>query len=308
MAAVKQILFLLLFSSQILFAQRSVALLNVGPGAYNAAASSVVSYSEIPFELAGGMLVVKASVDGEIGNFILDTGAPGIVLNADNEEFTNVSNASSVGGDMQVGEVVVQHFQLGNIYMNKAQGHVLNVRHLETACGMDLMGLIGFDVLRNYELLFDFPNHNIQAFKSGTAKDAMKTAPLTSFSFTLCGHVPVFLAKVGNKRAYLGLDSGAEVNLLNAKYFDKINPSDLANVQAELLTGLDNLTKNVTAADVKSTRVKSTALPSMRYVFTDMSHLRSQLDTPIDGLLGVPFFENRVISIDYGQKKIRIWQ
>lgn len=304
----KRFLFLLLFSSQILFAQRNVALLNVEPSSRKETMPAPVGFAEIPFELAGGMVVVKASINGEVGNFILDTGAPGIVLNAENREIIAVGKASSVGGDMQVGEVVVQNFQLGIIHMDKTQGHVLNVQHLETACGMVLMGLIGFEVLRNYELLFDFPNHKIQAFKSGTAKEFIKTAPLTTFSFTLCGHVPVFAAKVGDKKAFLGLDSGAEVNLLNAKYFDKISPSNLANVQFELLTGLDNLTKNVIAADLKSTRIKGAQLPSMRYVFTDLSHLRSQLSTPIDGLLGVPFFENRVISIDYGQKKIRIWQ
>lgn len=289
-------------------AQRNVALLNVVPSSRLEAEDVLVEYSEIPFELAGGMLVVKASVNGEEGNFILDTGAPGIVLNAENDEIQTGSNASSVGGDMQVGDVVVRDFQLGFIHMDKTQGHVLNVHHLETACGMDLMGLIGFEVLRNYELLFDFPNHKIKAFKSGSATYASSHAPKTTFSFILCGHVPVFAAKVGDKRAFLGLDSGAEVNLLNAKYFDKISPTNLTNVQSELLTGLDNLTKNVMAADVKMTRVKGEQLPGMRYVFADLSNLRNQLDTPIDGLLGVPFFENRVISIDYGQKKIRIWQ
>jgi hypothetical protein len=304
----KLFLFLLLFPSHILMAQRNVALLNVGASSRNEAISATVDFAEIPFELAGGMVIVKASVNGEMGNFILDTGAPGIVLNAHSAEIKAVSKASSVGGDMEIGEVVVRNFQLGIIHMEKTEGHVLNVHHLETACGMDLMGLIGFEVLRNYELLFDFPNHKIQAFKSGTAKNAFGAAPLTSFSFTLCGHVPVFLAKVGDKRAFLGLDSGAEVNLLNAKYLDKISPANLSNIQSELLTGLDNMSKTVIAADVKMTHVKGEQLPEMRYVFADLDRLRSELDTPIDGLLGVPFFKDRVISIDYGQKKIRIWQ
>ena len=304
----KQILCMLLFTSQILFAQRNVALLNVEPSFRDKPISASVDFSEIPFEMAGGMIIVKASINGEAGNFILDTGAPGIVLNANNDEFDAMTNASSVSGNMQVGEVTVQNFQLGIIRMDKAQGHLLDVHHLEAACGIDLMGLIGFDVLRNYELLFDFPNNKIQAFKSGKANHHSGVSPKSSFSFMLCGHVPVILARVGNKRAFLGLDSGAEVNLLNAKYFDKINPSQLSNVQPELLTGLDNMPKNVMAADVKNTSIKGEQLSEMRYVFADLSRLQNDFNTPIDGLLGMPFFQNRVISIDYGQKKISIWQ
>ncbi|MBI1224844.1 MAG: hypothetical protein GC192_06370 [Bacteroidetes bacterium] len=304
----KKILSLLLFTSHFLIAQRNIALLNVVPNSSNTALAASVDFSEIPFELAGGMVVVQASINGEMGNFILDTGAPGIVLNTQNDEILKAANASSVSGDMKVGEVLVQDFQLGIIKIKKTQGHVLNVHHLETACGMNIMGLIGFDVLRNYELLFDFPNNKIQAFKSGKAVHENCADPKFTFSFVLCGHVPVFMAKVGNKRAFLGLDSGAEINLINLDYYKRINASNFSNVQTELLTGLDNMPNEVIAADVKNTRIKGEQLPEMRYVFADLSRLRNELNTPLDGLLGVPFFKDRVISIDYGRKKIRIWQ
>ncbi len=306
-ATMKKILLLLLVASQALMAQRNVALLNMEPSFRADYVAAPIEFSEIPFQFAGGMVIVKASVNGEMGNFILDTGAPGIVLNAQNEDIQSATNASSVGGGMLVGEVVVQNFQLGFIKLDKAQGHMLDVHHLEAACGMDLMGLIGFDVLRNYELLFDFPNSKISAFKSGTGKDFLGHAPKLTFSFTLCGHVPVIVAKVGNKRVFLGLDSGAEVNLLDAKYFDKITSSHLSNIQTELLTGLDKMTNTVVAADVSSTRIKNETLPEMRFVFADLSHLQHQFNIPLDGLLGIPFFKERVISIDYKQKEISIW-
>ncbi len=253
------------------------------------------------------MFVVRASVNGTVGNFILDTGAPGIVLNSKDESKKKTHQGASINGTLAIGEVEVNDFQLGNIHKQKAQGHVLNVQHLETACGMDIMGLIGYDVLRNYELLFDFPNKKIQAYKSGSALTRQSQKPRLAIPFTLCGHVPVIVAKIGGKRAFFGLDSGAEVNLMDKRFYEKIDPKQLTGASQEMLTGIDNTTQFAMAANVAETQVRGEALPGMRYVFTDLGRLRKDFDAPLDGLLGVPFFEGKVVSIDYGKKKIYIW-
>ena len=304
----KKILCLLLLTTNLLLGQRNVALLHVAASSSTIADASDFESSEIPFELAGGMIIVQAKIDGKEGNFILDTGAPGIVLNAVNFEGANVCQGASVGGSMAVGEVSVKNFQFGIIEKEKTLGHVLNVHHLEVACGRDIMGLIGFDVLKNFELMFDFQNNKIYAFKSGRSKKLNGANPKFSIPFVMHGHVPVILAKVGNKRVLLGLDSGAEVNLLDKRFFDKIDEQFLANVHVELLTGLDNSTQDVIAADVLNTKVKGSDLSAMRYVFTDLSHLRRNFNAPLDGLLGVPFFKDKVISIDYKQRKLLVWE
>src|SRR5688572_17931465 len=46
------------------------------PRAYSDSSTSV-----IPFNRAGNLIVVQARVDTTVGNFILDTGAPSLVLN-----------------------------------------------------------------------------------------------------------------------------------------------------------------------------------------------------------------------------------
>jgi hypothetical protein len=302
----KRILGLLLFISQFVFAQHNVALLHVEPRLDNAVPPTA-AYSEIPFQMAGGMIVVQASVNGETGNFILDTGAPGIVLDAKNEAFVANCKGGSVNGTLNVGQVLVNDFQLGIIHEEKTQGNLLDVHHLELACGMDIMGLIGYEVLKGYEVVFDFPNHKIQAFKSGTTR-ASKQKPTLALPFMLCGHVPVIVGRVGGKRVFLGLDSGAGVNVLDRKFFKKIKAANRSNIKQELLTGLENMPNQVMAADVNETKLRSTSLPPMRYVFTDLGGLRDNFGVTIDGLLGIPFFKDKVVSIDYGQKKVFIWQ
>ena len=44
------------------------------------------------------------------------------------------------------------------------------------------------------------------------------------------------------------------------------------------------------------------------YLFTDLSHLKTESDLYIDGLLGYPFFKQGRMSINYQEQKIYIWE
>lgn len=304
----KKLFCLLLLTSNLLLAQSNISLLHVGKFSHEPSGAALSGFSTTNFELAGGMVIVKATLDGQVGDFILDTGSPGIILNSQTDDFQSIQTASGVGGEMEIGTVELKNFEWGIIRKDKMQGFVLDVSHLEAACGRDIMGLIGFEVLKNYELLFDYGNKTVSVYNAGEAGAGRGLRLVQSFSFRLYGHVPVISAKVDGKRVNLGLDSGAGVNLLDKRFFDKIDTAILSDIEQEYLTGLDNERQLVLAADVSATYVKGHCLPEMRYVFTELEQLRQQFGIPLDGLLGFPFFKNQVVSIDYKKKKVSIWQ
>ncbi len=304
----KKLFCLLLLSSNLLLAQSNIAFLHVENPVFDSSGSYLDDFSSSSFELASGMVIVKAAINGRVGDFILDTGSPGIVLNSHTDEIQNSCAAAGVGGQMTIGTVEVENFEWGIIRKEKMQGFVLDVSHLEAACGREIMGLIGFDVLKNYELFFDYKNKTVKVFNAGEIESLTNLKVVKSIPFTLLGHVPVISTKVGGKRAYLGLDSGAEVNLLDSRFFDKIDLKSLTDIEQEFLTGLDNQKHPVMAADIETTQVRRHCLPEMRYVFTDLDMLAAHFGSPLDGLLGFPFFKNQVISINYKKKKIYFWE
>ncbi len=51
-------------------------------GDYDYVLSSQAQSGTIPFSKAGNLIVIQAMVDSITGNFILNTGAPGLILNA----------------------------------------------------------------------------------------------------------------------------------------------------------------------------------------------------------------------------------
>ena len=68
------------------------------------------------FELHSGFVVVTAQVDGQAGTYILDSGAPGRVLNARHcrGAKAGIVEVSGTGGTRKAGLVEVRIFQWGN--------------------------------------------------------------------------------------------------------------------------------------------------------------------------------------------------
>lgn len=304
----KYIFCLLLLTSSLLQAQNNIAFLYVNNPSTGSGTTSFSEFSETKFDLAGGMVIVEATINGQSGNFILDTGSPGIVLNAQRSNLSTTCHAAGIGGELTVGMVELQNFEWGIIKKEKLLGYVLDVSRLEASCGRKIMGLIGFDVLKNYELFFDYRNRTVKVFNSGQVRSATNLKSVKSIPFVLIGHIPVVSAKIDGKRVQLGLDSGAEVNLLDNRFFEKVSSTALANVQKEFLSGLDNEKQEVSSATVNSTCIKGYNLPEMRYLFADLSPVNRQFESSLDGLLGYSFFKNQIISIDYKKRKINIWK
>ena len=74
------------------------------------------------------------------------------------------------------------------------------------------------------------------------------------------------------------------------------------------LQGVDQEVKKVMTSTISETLVKGLPFADMKYLFTDLSHLKKESSLYIDGLLGYPFFKQEKMSINYQEKKIYIWE
>ena len=159
-----------------------------------------------------------------------------------------------------------------------------------------------------YELFFDYPNEVVKVYSAIKAKEVRKKGAVIELPFTMNGHIPVVQVKVGNKKVYLGLDSGAEVNLLDHSYYKALKKNYLSDKNKEKVIGLDRREHEVVSAKVKSTEMKKYSLEEMKFLFMDLSGLSEQFDYRMDGLLGFPFFQHYAVSINYKDKKIFLWE
>lgn len=260
----------------------------------------------VPFDLVDGKILVNARIDGTHKTFILDTGAPGLVLNK--KSFKNKTTlAKGVTGDVEISQEIVQNFEWAGIEANEAEALVLNMSHLEVAAKQDVAGLIGYDILKNAEVLFDYERRLIlltKSYKSSWHKDRK---PKAVINFEMVNHLPIIKVKIGKKVLHLGLDCGAETNILEKKLLKKISKSLIVKTKKEKVIGLDKNEKNADVAWISETSIKKDVYSNMKYLFTDLSAINDSDDIHIDGLLGAPFFQSAVFSINYEKRKLYVW-
>jgi hypothetical protein len=283
-------------------AQAPIALLDFGPAAA-ASRFAELEESSASFDLRGGLIFVNAVVDGKQGRYVIDTGAPGLVLNQAPQEGGDWSG-NGVTGCVGVEETMVEQFVLGNARFAHLNAYKVDLAYLEQSLGCEIDGLIGYEVLREMELVLDYPNRTITLLplrKSDPYQDEREGF----LDFFLINHIPVVSGKLGKKDILLGVDTGAGANVLRLALGRSFEASASGKNRVR---GTDSQVKmsSVVKAPVDIEGYEEEM--AQEYLLMDLSHLQSDLDRPIDGLLGFPFLQDGKWSIHYGQQRIYFWK
>lgn len=256
------------------------------------------------FEVREGLILVEGAMNDEKGYYILDTGAPMMVVNAKLDHESSVK-AAGITTEFTVHHTQVASFQWANIEHKNLEAVAVDISHLEQAAGKRILGLIGYEILKQYEVLFDYANHIIQLFPARSNKLHRNFRPVSSVKFTIEDHLPILDMKIDDQTYRVGLDSGSEVNLLTSAAKDELNYLQINGLRKEEIQGVDQVVRPVYATLITSTEVADHEFRHMKYLFTDLSHLK---DLDIDGLLGFPFFSQYKCSINYRKGRVYFWE
>ena len=303
----KNLILLLIIIAVNLNAQSSVAYLNAPNFEKTTATLTKKVETSKSFELIGGMIFIEANVNGKMGTFILDTGAPGVILNEKPMKKSEDLVAGGLNGTVEIGEVDIENFAWGIINLSNIKGYSLDISHLEESFEKEIAGLIGFNVLSDFELLFDYENKQVQILSAHKNELHKNNKPLQKVAFQKQGHLPVIQAKIGNKKYYFGIDTGAEVNLLDAAILSTLEDGILQINESTTIQGLDNSSQLVQTGTIKNTKIQAANFPEMDYLFVDFSEVNKNREIKIDGLLGFTFLTESKVSINYKKQKIYFW-
>lgn len=267
----------------------------------------------IPFDANGGLILVQANVNGIPGVFILDTGAEGLVLNSNYfspESLIANSNAFGVGGAVsKVGEYGVDTMLLDELYFQKIKAQTIDLSQLESDKKDKISGLIGFDILKDFEIMIQYKMRYLTLSRVTETGQIMDPLPHTmekvdSFAFQLGNFIPIIKVTIEGNSYKMGIDSGSEVNLLNIKGRRKW----LKNFK--ILKKVKILGANGGSTEVLAGRMSRIVLgtkykcASMATVLTNMDYLNKIYDTRLDGVLGYEFLAPWIFSINYKKKKL----
>lgn len=174
---------------------------------------------EIPFTIARKLIAVEVILNGEYRTFILDSGSPKVILNSKyiSEQGTTkrtISSTKDVSGNISGMDIEnVEQLDFHGIQLNNQEVITMKLSHLEKELGIEFYGLIGYELIKDYNIIFD--NENLKLVLINPAiyetykNEKFSNATLVSVPFDLKSHIPIITAQIGNKDYSFGIDCGA---------------------------------------------------------------------------------------------------
>lgn len=205
-------------------------------------------------------------------------------------------NASIAGMDI----VTISGFDFHGIRAGGGEFLCFDMSHLED--GTEVFGLLGYEVYKDYDLLFDYGAGMLTLLDPAVTDSCVRRLacgrPVTEVPVRMEGHVACVEARIGTHTLRLGIDCGAGTDLLDDGLWDSLR-SDLARRRETTLTGADAEVRRVRSGRVKRLTIGDREFRRVPTVFNDMSHLNLSLGHGLDGLIGFPVLSAQRTVLSY---------
>ena len=273
-------------------------LLSAQPVLYNndALLSETASGTNDQFRLHRGIILVEATVNGEAGTFILDTGAPDIILNSLPED---PKSGAGLHGRLSSESTHIETLRWQNTDYEDVPALRIDLDHLQAKTATPLRGLLGHGVLADRQLEIDYRNRRLQ-LSASTRQN--RPAHRHRLPIRMYGHLPVVHVKIKGKSFRFALDTGAAVNLFAAGAAKRMQ-LDLRSETPKTIYGAGGSETLVAASVAEFSLARQPAQELNGYV-ADLSHLHRDFDLPIDGILGYEFLKQYHFTIDYRRRQL----
>ncbi|MBC8322612.1 MAG: aspartyl protease family protein [Candidatus Marinimicrobia bacterium] len=276
---------------------------------------TVPIFMQSEFELHHNLIIVSAEIDGQKGNFILDSGAPVMILNK--HHFSHIDSVNSMGGKGVTGRRMtstsiqnMKHFKWNDYEMRDFDAVFHDLSHLENELDIKIIGLISYRELEHFETMFDYENMRLMLFKLDedgyTIAQVQRENPGVEIPFKMEGHTPIFEGSINGKTYTFGLDTGAEFNLMDKPLFDSL-AKNITHIKLDTLIGISGEEIETQIGFIDKTVIGGNSYNNMKTVFSSTEHLYKNGETKLDGLLGYEFLSQHKTALNFRKKILTIY-
>ncbi|CAN5507294.1 hypothetical protein BH09VER1_BH09VER1_53960 [soil metagenome] len=261
-----------------------------------------------PFVVSGGLMFVKATVNGRVGYMLLDTGSSSLLLNPkyfDSGSRQAMGVTATVNGIRKSGAAVkVTSLEWRGLRTGNVDGELHDFSTMEKPAITPLLGAISHTELKNCAIAFDWKHKTIQVFATkpdGTKKSPLpEPPPMVRLPFSYYLHLPLFTARIGGIDYPMLFDSGAQWNLLPSltgaeKHFHVLGR----------LSGFSDGGRAVANSSaigaIDQTFIAGVPFRDMPYAIFQIPYF------PNKGFLGAPLLQISRTEINFRSKQISIW-
>ena len=267
----------------------------------------------IPVKRVGNLIIVEATVDGIRGNFIFDTGAPYLVLNAtyfrDYEE-DNQHMATDVNGNVVPQKITkVERLKVLGMHYENLEADVSDLSAIENRRGIQILGLLGVNLFMRMEIELDMRNEQLIVYRvdrEGRRLEAPYLATENEFrkSFSLENNAIIAQGSIDSLELDLCFDTGAEALLLDndlpAKAYEQmritrtIELNGAGGSSAEVLVGA--IRKLEFGPDLENCQI----------MIADLEEIGRAYGHPVDGFVGYDLLRKGSVCINFKTQELII--
>jgi len=175
----------------------------------------------IPFELVNNHIYVDGRIDGKPARFLLDTGGGNLLTPAAAKRFGLQGEgklAMSGSGEDRV-DVALAHageVRIGDAALSKPVFYVLDLGQLAAVEGVNLDGLVGYEMFRRFDVRIDYAARKVMLSEPGKLPPP---SGATVLPFTLDEHTPIITATLDGLPLRVTVDTGSRSALtLNSPF------------------------------------------------------------------------------------------
>jgi predicted aspartyl protease len=275
----------------------------------------------LPFSRAGNLILIKAKADTTEGSFILDTGAPGLILNMTYFrdypvlEGNGPEQSGGITGSVaDYGRTLVKKLSFGAVNYFKVEAVRINLGHIENSKGIKIFGLLGVQLFKQFEMIIDYENNEIHLHHI-TKKDGKNyqhallndTSGYSVFPIDLLDNKILTYGKLGNKKLTFLVDTGAESNVIDSRLSEAV----LGNIEITRRIVLNGAGRNKVDAlygNMSNFTMGTRDIATMPVLVTNMEKMCFSYDRCLDGMLGFDFLSMHKIGFNFVKRKMYIWK
>lgn len=265
--------------------------------------------TSIPFELFGDHIIIQVSVDdSEPLDFIFDTGSGYTVIDDDVAETLNLAGkeiemnqASSAWHLIKHNTIAINHF----LMEKNTKVYSTDLDHLEISLGMDLDGIIGYDLLRHHSIYVNFDTKTMNIYDHSNSPKRGDAIP-----FTLHVSIPVIEGSVvlnndephdGTFFVMTGAGTTLDFNSPYAEQWDVIHKT--GKHYSYLVKGLGDYETPHYEGHVKSFKFGNQTIEDLP-IGISAAETGIQADKKVAGIIGSQILRMYNFTLDYGTKML----
>ena len=274
----------------------------------------------IPFSLSGKLILVQGRADSILGNFVLDTGAPNLVLNSTYFRSYPVTvihdenQASITGQGDMIERTMVREFQLGTLHYHRAIADLVSLGHIENIRGVKILGLLGVALFKDCELIIDYENNQIHLHRINKKERKSYVHPMladsskyTSFPFDLKDNRILVKTHVGKKDLQFVIDYAAESNIIDSRAPERILDS-VAITGRIMLSGSGTKKIEAISGEIPLISVGSLQVRGLPVIITNLENTCFGASNCINGVLGHEFLSRYILVFNFVRRRLYILQ